>query len=704
MGTAKAAAKRIDELCRRILHHDRLYYVEGRPEIADAEYDRLFAELRELEREHPDLVRDDSPTRRVGAQLPEGQGFARVEHDVPMLSIDSLFDEQEVGEFVEGLLRFLNLESGDELEWVVEPKFDGVSASLLYSQGRFVRGLTRGDGRVGEDVTANLKTVRNLPMRLSEELRPVPELLEVRGEVLIARDAFARFNERLVAGGGEPLANPRNAAAGALRRKDPALVARYPLEFYPWDAPRVVGPRFARYTEIAQALRDWGLPDEGNWERVKGVAACVDYHARLEARRFSLPFDVDGVVAKLDRLDLRARLGSTSRHVRWQYAHKFAAREAATTLIAIEVQVGPNGRLTPRAHVEPVEVGGVVVRHATLHNADHVAALKLHPGDSVFIHRAGDVIPQITAVAKPAEGAQPAEWPARLPEELLEDGEVRAGVTWRYAEPFRAPERCPACGKETTRLGKYWLCTNGTGCLPQQVGRIAQLAGRAAFEIDRLGEKLIRQLIAEGLVSSPADLFHLDGERLRKLERWGDKSVDNLLRQIEERRKVPFARFLVALSIPDVGPATSALLAAHFASLEELEAADEAELVHLDGIGPEVARSILDWFAQPANRALIERLFAGGVEIRYPSSTDAGKALLGKTFVLTGTLPNLSRAEAKRLIERNGGRVVSSVSAKTDYVVVGEKPGSKRKKADELGVLVLEEDGLIALVGGADPA
>ncbi len=692
-----SVSARIEELSREIRHHDRLYYVDGRTEISDAEYDGLFRELRDLEAKHPELVRPDSPTQRVGSPLPEGQGFAKVGHEVPMLSIDSLFAVEEVREFEEGLLRYLKLESGDDVEWVVEPKFDGVSASLVYENGLLVRGVTRGDGRTGEDVTANLRTVRNLPLQLDEGERAAPALLEVRGEVLIRRDAFARFNERLEADGAAPLANPRNAAAGALRRKDPSIVARYPLEFFFWDAPRFEGVSFETYSELATALRGWGLPDEGHGRVVRGLDACIEYHDALEAKRDEVPFDMDGVVAKLDRLDTRQRVGTTSRHVRWQYAHKFRALEATSTLLAIEVQVGPNGRLTPRAHVEPVEVGGVVVRHTTLHNADHVAALGLRPGDRVFLHRAGDVIPQVSAVAVPAEGAEPAGWREALPDELIENDDVRAGVRWRFGESFAMPERCPACETKAVQEGKYWRCPNTEGCEPQIVGRVGLLAGRTAFEIDRLGEKLILQLVREGLIASPADLFHLDGERLLELERWGEKSVLNLVRQIEERRRVPFARFLVGLAIPDVGPATSRLLASHFPSLDELRDADEESLVELDGIGPEVAASIRGWFAEARNAALIERLFEGKVEIRYESSDTAG-TLTGKAFVLTGTLPSLSRAEAKHLIESNGGRVVSSVSAKTDFLVAGEKPGSKRKKAEELGVTILEEDDLLALV------
>ena len=696
--------KRAGELRAEITRHDQLYYSDGRAEVSDAEYDALFRELRKLEDAHPELASLDSPTRRVGAALSAGEGFAKLQHEVPMLSIDSLFTEEEVREFEEGVLRFLNLEPGSKLDWIAEPKFDGVSASLLYIDGVLERGLTRGNGTTGEEITANLRTVRNIPLQLDGSKREVPRRLEVRGEVLIHRDKFANYNRELVESGQEPLANTRNATAGALRRKDPALVSKYPLEFYFWSAHQLLGSSFESYHETIEALVDWGLPSAGLSEVLPDISACMAYHDEIEAKRDKIPFEMDGVVAKLDLLSLRERLGTTARHVRWQYAHKFQPREATTTLLAIEIMVGVNGRLTPRAHVKAVDVGGVTVTHTTLHNVDHVTALGLKIGDRVFLHRAGDVIPQLTGVAKSADKKAPANWREQVPDELVEDGEIRDGVTWEYGAEFKRPTHCPVCGTKAVanlvsaqnptseaKQGKYWLCPNGMACLPQLAGRIALLAGRSSFEIERLGEKLVRQLIQAGLVSGPADLFHLDPEKLLELDRWGQKSVDNLLSQIEERRKVPFARFLVGLAIPDVGPATGKLLASHFESLEALAAADLEALVHLNGIGPEMAASIVAWFQEEANLAMLARLFEGGVEIQYPSTEGAGGALEGRTFVLTGALPELSRAEAKKLIENNGGRVVSSVSSKTDYLVAGEKPGSKRKKAEELGVAILEE-------------
>ncbi len=701
MSAPRDLERRAEELRQEIRRHDHLYYIESRPELSDSEYDRLFRELQDIERRFPELVTSDSPTQRVGAALPEGQGFATLRHAVPMLSIESLFTEEEVKDFEERIRRFLRLDK-EGLEWSVEPKFDGVSAALVYEHGNLVRGLNRGDGMTGEDITANLKTVRNIPLKLSEVRRKAPRLLEVRGEVVMRREAFQRFNERRSAKGLELLANPRNATSGALRRNDPAEVARYPLEFFAWGVARIEdGESISTHEQHLEALREWGLPDSGFGRIVSGLEACLAYHRDLEARRFELPFEVDGIVAKLNRIDLRERLGSTSRSTRWQFAYKFAPVEATSVLRAIEIQVGSTGRFTPRAHVDPVEIGGVTVRHTTLHNADYVAKLGLSIGDRVFLERAGDVIPQVVGIAKAAEGQGPEDWRESLPAELLDGatGQARPGVLWRWREGFSMPERCPACGSRAVSLGKYWLCPNGIRCLPQLIGRTEILCGRGAFEIDRLGEKLITQLIQAGLLATPADVFHLDRERLLALDRWGEKSVDNLMKQLTERRRIPFDRFLAALSIPEVGAATARLLAKSFASLDDLREADEEQLVRLEGIGGEMARAIRGWFEREENRALIERLFAGGVEIIYPDrSLRAAGALAGKNIVFTGSLERLSRAEAKRIAEQAGAHVTSSVSARTDFLVAGVDPGSKRRNAEKLGVRILDEEAFLALV------
>ncbi|MEM7517085.1 MAG: NAD-dependent DNA ligase LigA, partial [Planctomycetota bacterium] len=507
-------AVRIAELREVILEHDRRYYVEGTPNISDAEYDELFRELRGLEKENPELVTPDSPTQRVGAPLPEGAGFDKVAHDVPMLSIESLFDNEEVRDFEGKIRRQLKMEEDEALEWVLEPKFNGVSASLLFENGEFTRGLTRGDGAFGEDVTANLRTVRNLPLQLTGS--DVPSLLEVRGEVLIPRDQFDRFNEARVAADQPRLANPRNATAGAMRRNDPAEVRRYPLVFYPWAVVRLEGAEFETHAQLLDALRRWGIELWGADETASSIDEAIAYHDRMEETRGEIPFDVDGVVSKLNDLKLRERLGRTSRTPRWQYAHKFKALEATTRLRAIEVQVGNNGRLTPRAHLDAVEVGGVTVRHTTLHNADHVASLEVHVGDQVFVHRAGDVIPQVSGVAEAAKGKAPKGWKDDVPAELFgappldeqeetptvesadsqsarlahtAPDEIRPGVIWEWRAEFVMPTHCPACETEVVAEGKYFRCPNVYGCPPQVFGRTVQMAGRGGFEIEGMGEK-----------------------------------------------------------------------------------------------------------------------------------------------------------------------------------------------------------------------
>ena len=697
----KDLRQRIEALTKELRRHDHLYYVEGKPEISDAEYDRLFRELRELEAQHPELALPDSPIRRVGAPLPEGVGFAVVEHAVPMLSIDSLFSEDEVRDFEARILRFLSLSDAD-LDWVVEPKFDGVSLSVVYEDGRLVRAVTRGDGERGEDVTANARTIRNLPVVLDASRRQAPRLLEVRGEVLMARERFERFNAARAARGDERFANARNATAGAMRRNDPAEVARYPLEFHLWAMPRCEGVAFATQQEATQALREWGFADSGYGKALRGLDACLKYHDEIEARRDEIPFEMDGVVAKLDRFDLRERLGTTSRSTRWQYAHKFAAREVSATLRAIETMVGNGGRLTPRAHVLPVEVGGITVRHATLHNADYVAELGLKIGDRVFLRRAGDVIPQILGVAKPAEGDEPADWASSLPEELQaavqkDDGSV--AHAWRAT--WSIPKGCPACGTAPVAEGKYWRCPN-SACGPQRIGRTLILVGQGAFEIEGLGEKQLAQLYAAGLLSSAADVFALDRspemrEQLLALERWGAKSVDNLYAELAARRSVPLARFLVALAIPDVGPSTARVLAQHFLSLEAIAKAGEEELMHVDGVGPEVAAKVARWFRDPALSATATRLLELGVVVEAPAPRATEGPFAGQTVVFTGTLEQMGRAEAKQRVEELGGNVASSVSAKTSILVVGGKPGSKAKKAEELGVRVMLEDEFLKL-------
>ncbi|MFT6108025.1 MAG: DNA ligase (NAD+) [Planctomycetota bacterium] len=695
---------RVAELREEIRRHDRLYYNQGVSEISDADYDALFRELEELEAADPSLLTVDSPTQRVGAPLPEGGSFDKVKHVVPMLSIESLRSDEEARDFSAKVVRFLGLEEDSELVWHVEPKFDGVSAALIYRSGEFVQGVTRGDGVTGEDITANLRTVRDVPLVLAME-NP-PETLEVRGEVLIARDRFDRFNEWRAERGQPILANPRNATAGALRRSDPAEVQKYPLEFHPYSIVRSEGIDLPN-SHAAQLglLAQWGFAAPAEDETVQGIEGCLAYQDRMEAKRDSIPFEMDGVVAKLDDIPLRLRLGTNSRTTKWQYAHKFKPVEATTVLRAIEVQVGVNGRLTPRAHVDPVQVLGVTVRHATLHNEGYVLGLGIKPGDHVFVKRAGDVIPQIVGVAMEAPKAEPKGWKEATPESLKDgEGEVREGAIVRYREDFAMPTHCPSCGVSVLREGKYVRCPNVYGCRPQLIGRTVHMVGRSGFEIDSLGEKMIVQLYDAGYLTSPADLFRLlqqPDEELVALDRWGDKTVANLKKELDEKRQISLGRFLAALSIPEVGRSTARLLAKNFHTLDELRQATPEQLLAVDKIGEEVGGRIRAWFEEGKNLALIQSLLESGVEIvEEESAVILGNAFEGAIVVFTGTLEKMSRFEAKKAVEAQGGRVGSSISKKTTHLVVGGKPGSKAKKAEELGVTVLLEDEFLGRLSG----
>lgn len=714
-------ARRAEALRVEIRRHDLIYYNEGRAEISDAEYDALFRELKALEEEHPELAAVDSPTRRVGAPLPEGGSFEKVRHVVPMLSIESLRSEEEARDFAAKVHRFLGIDEGEELVWHVEPKFDGVSAALIYVDGVLSQGLTRGDGAVGEDITANLATVRDVPLRLDVE--PAPPVVEVRGEVLIARERFERFNAWREANGYSILANARNATAGALRRNDPAEVQRYPLEFHAYAVVRAEEVELSNsHAERLRMLAEWGFSETVEDRTVTGIEGCLAYQAEMESRRDAIPFEMDGVVAKLDDVALRDRLGANSRATKWQYAHKFAPVEATTVLRAIEIQVGVNGRLTPRAHVDPVEVLGVTVRHATLHNEDYVLTLGAAPGDRVFVKRAGDVIPQITGVAKKAAGGPPPSWDDDVPDSLLQPASpggdadeaaaldpdppsLRAGVVARFGEAFAMPATCPACGTEVVREGKYVRCPNVYGCGPQVVGRTVHMAGRSGFEIDSIGEKMIVQLFEAGHLESPADLFALRSipdEELVEIERWGQKTVDNLKAELDEKRRATLSKFLRSLSIPEVGGSTARLLAKNFASLGDVESATVERLVEIDGIGDEVAGRIRSWFDEERNLELIQALLESGVEIVEEEAAGGGTAFDEAVVVFTGTLERMSRFEAKAAVEAQGGRVASSVSKKTNFLVVGGKPGSKAKKAEEIGVTVLLEEAFLARLAGED--
>jgi DNA ligase (NAD+) len=665
--TRADAAQRIGELREQIHHHDYLYYVEARPEVSDTEYDRLMAELRALEAECPELVTPDSPTQRVGGAPVDL--FKPVEHRVAMLSLDNATTAEGLREFEARVRRAL---PGESLGWVTEPKIDGLGIALVYQHGRFVRGATRGDGRVGEDVSANLRTIRSLPMVLRGPLARAAAL-EVRGEVFMPRAEFERLNRGLEEAGEPTFANPRNAAAGAVRQKDSSVTRQRPLDAFLYHLSFVDGGRFASHWDTLTALRDAGFkvnPRTERWESIDAVIAACE---RLERERDALGYDADGVVVKLDALDQQRRLGATTHHPRWAIAFKFAARQATTIVKTIDVQVGKTGALTPVAQLEPVELAGVVIRNVSLHNEDEVRRKDVRVGDTVLIERAGDVIPYVVQVIT-----------AKRPHE---------------AEPFRFPERCPACGGVAFRPPgeAYWRCMN-TACPAQFKERLRHFASRRAMDIEGLGDAAVEQLVDRGLVRDLADLYHLTVSELAELERFADKSAQNLVNAIQGSKGRGLARLLNGLGIRLVGERAAHLLASRFGSLERLERASVEELSAVHGVGPQIAESVTKFFADETNHRVLRRFAKAGVDTTEGSGDDGPRPLEGKTFVLTGTLPALTREEARELIERGGGRVTGSVSRKTDYVVVGESPGSKADDAQRLGVKILDERGLLALV------
>src|SRR5436190_8606997 len=644
--TRAEAAQRIAELREHIHHHDYLYYVEARPEIADAEYDPLMRELRDLEARFPDLITDDSPTQRV-AGTPTAV-FKPVEHQVAMLSLDNATAADDLREFEARISRAL---PGTRFTYVCEPKIDGLGVALLYRRGRLARGATRGDGRVGEDITPNLKTIRSIPMVLRGPLAAVDEL-EVRGEVFMPRAAFAKLNRTLEEAGETTFANPRNAAAGAVRQKDPAVTGRRPLDIFLYHLSRADALAFATHWETLEALRAAGFKTNPKVERCETLDAVIAYCERLEHQR---------------------RLGSTTHHPRWAIAFKFAARQATTVIEAIEVGVGKTGILTPVAKLQPVELAGVVIRNVSLHNEDEIRKKDVRVGDTVLIERAGDVIPYVVQVVT-----------AKRP----------AG-----AAPYAFPTRCPKCGGVAFRPEgeAYWRCMN-SACPAQLKERLRHFGSRRAMDIEHLGERVVEQLVDTGLVKDVADLYTLGAEQVEALERLGEKSAANLIQAIADSRERGLARLLNAPGIRLVGERVAQLLAKRFGSLERIAATSETELAEVHGIGETIARSVAAFFADPTNRELITKLKERGV-VTEASLTAAGpQPLAGKTFVLTGTLTALSREAARELIEQRGGQVKNTVSKKTDYVVVGEAAGGKVDDARRLGVAMLDEKQFLELV------
>ncbi len=657
---------RIDELRQLIRHHDHRYYTLDAPEISDAAYDALARELEALEKKHPDLVTPDSPTQRVGG-APQSR-FERVTHHQQMLSLANCFDDAELTEFDARVRKLLGV---DRVDYVCEPKMDGLAIELVYEHGRFVQGSTRGDGIVGEDVTANLRTVRNLPLELQ---RGAPTRLEVRGEVFIKKKDFQRMNEALLARGEEPFVNPRNAAAGSLRQLDPRLTASRPLAFMAYEVGELLGLKKALEThrQKLELLAKWGLPINPRRDDAHGLDDVRAAYARLLADRHALPYEIDGLVVKVDSLDARERLGQVSRSPRWAIAYKFPPEEMETQVERIFASVGRTGALTPVAELKPVFVGGVTVSRATLHNEDELERKDLRVGDWVFVRRAGDVIPEIVAVITSR----------------------RTG----HEKPFVFPTHCPVCQHAVAREpdGAVIRCTN-RHCPARLAGRIRHFASRGAMDIEGLGEKLCEALVDTGLVRSFEQLYQLTVPQLAELERMGEKSAKNLVDAIAGSKKTTLRRFIYALGIPDVGETTAKTLADHFRSVPRLLDASVDELLAVRDVGPELAKSVRGHFEDPDARRTVEALLEAGVHVAPPESPAQG-SFQGKTVVLTGTLASLSREEAKEAIERAGGKVSGSVSKKTSLVVAGEDSGSKLAKAKELGVAVIDEAAFLALL------
>ena len=668
-GEADAVA-RIDELRQEIRRHDYLYHVLDRPEISDAQYDALFRELRALEEAHPTLVTADSPTQGVGGR--HALAFAPVEHRTAMLSLDNAISPDDLREFQARLER---AQPRATFSYVCEPKIDGLGVALLYSRGRFVRGATRGDGRVGEDITHNLQTIKAIPAKLHGPLAAA-KTLEVRGEVFMRKKAFAQFNLALEEAGETVFANPRNAAAGAVRQKDPAITAARPLDIYLYHVSEIEGVELGTHWETLALLEASGIPVNPRAERVGDIDGAIEYCRRLETQRDELEYEADGVVVKVDDLEQQRRLGVTAHHPRWAIAFKFAARQATTRVLGITINVGKTGALTPTAKLEPVELAGVRVSNVSLHNEDEVRRKDVRVGDTVLIERAGDVIPYLVQVVL-----------ARRPPE---------------AEPFEMPRQCPACGADAFRPEgeAIWRCTN-TACPAQLKERLFHFGSRRAMDIEHLGETTIAQLVDRGMVKDFADLYGLTVEQVAGLERLAERSAKNLVDAIAGSKARGLARLLNALGIRMVGERAAQLLASRFGSMERLLGASEADINEIQGIGPQIAQSVARFFAEAHNRDTIERLSRAGVAMVEAGHVEGPKPLDGKVLVLTGSLRALTRDQARDLVHRLGGRVSGSVSRKTDYVVVGEDAGSKADDAQRLGVATLDEAAFLALVGRA---
>ncbi|NJN68226.1 MAG: NAD-dependent DNA ligase LigA [Chloroflexaceae bacterium] len=668
---------RVAELRNLINEHNYRYYVLDDPAISDAEYDVLMRELCDLEAAHPNLLTPDSPTQRVGA--PPASHFAKVRHEQPMLSLGNAFSEADLYAWHERVVRLLGNEA--PLAFVVEPKIDGLAVALMYRQGHLVQGATRGDGEEGEDITANLRTIQSIPLTLraaplaAPSAPAIPEVLEVRGEVYLRLADFDALNARLSAAGERVAANPRNAAAGSLRQKDPSITSQRPLRFFAYATGVTRGVQFRSQWETLQFLRSLGFPVNQDARRFEQFAEVVGFCREWMARREQLAYEADGVVVKIDDRYQQAELGVVGRDPRWAIAYKFPAREAVTRLVTIVVNVGRTGVITPNAELEPVELSGVTVRNASLHNADYIAQRDIRLGDYVTIKRAGDVIPYV----------------------------IGPVVNRRVGDeqPYSFPTHCPACGTALEREEgeAAWRCPNFGICPAQVVRRIEHFVSRTALDIVGIGERQAELFVSKGMVTDVADLYALRAEDFAEMEGFGTRRVANVLEAIEQSKQRPLERLVVGMGIRYVGTVAAQALARHFGSLERLMDASKEELEAVDGIGPVAAASVVDFFRHEANRTLAHKLKAAGLTVATDTTHAARSTTLeGQTFVLTGTMPNLSREQAASLIQSHGGKVTGTVSKKTSFVVVGESPGSKLARAQTLGVAVLDEAGLLALI------
>jgi len=664
---AKAEVEALREVIRR---HNRLYHVEDRPEISDAGFDGLFQRLLDLEGSHPHLAAPDSPSQRVGAAPRDD--LPTIAHTGPMLSLDSTKDEAELQRFDERMRKAIGGPVGGHVEYLVEPKLDGASVELVYEGGILTRAVTRGNGREGEGVTENVRTIPSAPLRLRDEERPVPSLLAIRGEVLMYLSGFEALNQQLVEEGSDPYANPRNASAGALRQLDSRITAQRPLDLLAFDILATSESSFRTDREVVDALRDWGFRVPERVEVLEDVAGILEYHERFLQDRDELDYEIDGIVIKVNHLEARQALGATARHPRWALAFKFEPRKEVTRIERIAVSVGRTGVLTPVALLRPVEVGGVTVSRASLHNREELERKDVREGDLIRVQRAGDVIPQVVE---------------RVPEVGRDRGLA-----------FEMPDACPACGTGVIIRGPFTVCPNRFGCPAQLKGRVVHFGSRGALDIEGLGQETATLLVGRGLVRELADLFDLKPEELAGLPGFAEKSARNLVDSIERRKKVDLHRFLFGLGIPEVGEAVAGELARHFPNLASIRGADREALEEVEGIGPKMSELIHTFLAEEENARAIDAVLSMGLELLSSPEAEGG-SLAGKKFVFTGGMDRLSRPEAKKLVEGAGARAVSSVSAGTDFVIAGAGAGSKLTRAAELGVTVLDEQEFLDLLG-----